>query len=182
VSDRLPFAVLHHLPWHDDSRPPDVVRAASLFCASGSVPFRSRRFVDRKSGRDIQCLLHHQTSRQRHGLAISRSIVESHSGCLWATTDEARRFISLCQSQSWKCLRQHDSEFLRACDIASGLFLLVVVSIVAFLCQTLSRRSSLRRDHVQRPNLDAASALALRVLHGKADCLGEPVDSCSRIA
>jgi hypothetical protein len=27
------------------------------------------------------------------------------------TMDEARRSISLCQPQSWKCLRQHDSEF-----------------------------------------------------------------------
>ena len=32
------------------------------------------------------------------------------------TTDEARRFISLCQPQSSKCLRQYDYEFLRACD------------------------------------------------------------------
>src|SRR5271156_5341354 len=29
------------------------------------------------------------------------------------TTDEVRRFISLCQPQSWKCLRQHDLELLR---------------------------------------------------------------------
>src|SRR5258707_7804149 len=36
------------------------------------------------------------------------------------TTDEARRFISLCQPQSWKCLRQCDSEFLRACDSRIG--------------------------------------------------------------
>src|SRR3979490_2891099 len=30
---------------------------------------------------------------------------------LHPTTDEARRFISLCQPQSWKCLRQYDSQF-----------------------------------------------------------------------
>src|ERR1700733_14701430 len=35
------------------------------------------------------------------------------------TTDGARRFISLCQPQSWKCLRQYDSEFLRTCDSRS---------------------------------------------------------------
>src|SRR5277367_53393 len=32
------------------------------------------------------------------------------------TRDEARRFISLCQPQAWKCLRQYDSEFLRVFD------------------------------------------------------------------
>src|ERR1700722_9145978 len=30
---------------------------------------------------------------------------------LHPTTDEARRFISLCPLQSWKCLRQYDSQF-----------------------------------------------------------------------
>jgi hypothetical protein len=27
------------------------------------------------------------------------------------TADEARRFISLCQPQSWKYLQQHNAEF-----------------------------------------------------------------------
>ena len=37
------------------------------------------------------------------------------------TTDEARRFISPCQRQSWKCLRQYDSGFLLACDSRVGV-------------------------------------------------------------
>ena len=52
------------------------------------------------------------------GLAISRSI-ESHGGRLRGphpTTDEALIASFHSPTQSWKCLRQYDSEFLRACD------------------------------------------------------------------
>jgi hypothetical protein len=37
------------------------------------------------------------------------------------TTDEARRFISLCQPQPWKDLTQYDSAFLCACASRIGI-------------------------------------------------------------
>src|SRR3984957_15985769 len=42
------------------------------------------------------------------------------------TTDEVRHFISLCQPQSVKCLRQYDFKFLRACKSRIGALLVSV--------------------------------------------------------
>ena len=73
------------------------------------------------------------------------------------TTDEARRFISLCQPRSWKCLRQHDSEFLRSCD--SRIQPLALYGVRQFVqdmtlanydwCATISVSSDVSRDVIR---------------------------------
>ncbi|MGA7401692.1 MAG: ATP-binding protein [Candidatus Sulfotelmatobacter sp.] len=61
--------------------------------AGWSTPSRSvtrARVGSGEDGTDLFCILYHQATGQRHGLAKSRSIVESHGGQLWVIVNDGR--------------------------------------------------------------------------------------------